>query len=259
MIIRMDKIKNIWLKELLQMIKAPTYFAYWLALFLVYFHHYLMAIYANKTAMVEAADSFAYAAARRFGDSFGAFLVIFPVFVIATSLLRDLRVKKLKQIEVRAGETALTAVGVRYITQVALLFLPVLIVATIAAANLEKTAELDTVVSFAERLRFFEISFVWLLPVIMAVTALVQLLIEITENCFVGIVGQVLVWIFTTGSTAEIGDYNSCLAIRHMQFGAYNVFSSNLGALAVNRIVVILISLLLVVATVAVYRSKAKE
>ena len=255
----MDKKKNLWLSEVLQMIKAPTYFAYWLALFLVYFHHYLMAIYANKTAMVEAADSFAYAAARRFGDSFGAFLVIFPVFVIATSLLRDLRVKKLKQIEVRAGETALTAVGVRYITQVALLFLPVLIVATIAAANLEKTAELDTVVSFAERLRFFEISFVWLLPVIVAVTALVQLLIEITENCFVGIVGQVLVWIFTTGSTAEIGDYNSCLAIRHMQFGAYNVFSSNLGALAVNRIVVILISLLLVVATVAVYRSKAKE
>ena len=117
----MDKIKNIWLKELLQMIKAPTYFAYWLALFLVYFHQYLMEIYANKTAMVEAADSFAYAAARRFGDSFGAFLVIFPAFVIATSLLRDLRVKKLKQIEVRTGETVLAAVGVRYITQVCIL------------------------------------------------------------------------------------------------------------------------------------------
>ena len=241
------------------MIKAPTYFAYWLALFLVYFHHYLMEIYANKTAMVEAADSFAYAAARRFGDSVGAFLVIFPAFVIATSLLRDLRVKKLKQIEVRTGETALAAVGVRYITQVALLFLPVLVVATIAAANLEKTAELNTVVSFAERLRFFEISFVWLLPVIMAVTAVVQLLIEITENCFVGIVGQIVIWIFTTGSTAEVGDYNSCLAIRHMQFGAYDAFSSGLGTLAVNRIVVVLISILLVFATVAVYRSKTKK
>lgn len=241
------------------MIKAPTYFAYWLALFLVYFHQYLMEIYANKTAMVEAADSFAYAAARRFGDSFGAFLVIFPAFVIATSLLRDLRVKKLKQIEVRTGETALAAVGVRYITQVALLFLPVLVVATIAAANLEKTAELNTVVSFAERLRFFEISFVWLLPVIMAVTAVVQLLIEITENCFVGIVGQIVIWIFTTGSTAEVGDYNSCLAIRHMQFGAYDAFSSGLGTLAVNRIVVVLISILLVFATVAVYRSKTKK
>lgn len=241
------------------MIKAPTYFAYWLALFLVYFHHYLMEIYANKTAMVEAADSFAYAAARRFGDSFGAFLVIFPAFVIATSLLRDLRVKKLKQIEVRTGETALAAVGVRYITQVALLFLPVLVVATIAAANLEKTAELDVVVTFTERLRFFEISVVWLLPVIMAVTAVVQLLIEITENCFVGIVGQIVIWIFTTGSTAEVGDYNSCLAIRHMQFGAYDAFSSGLGTLAVNRIVVVLISILLVFATVAVYRSKTKK
>ena len=255
----MDKIKNIWLKELLQMIKAPTYFAYWLALFLVYFHQYLMEIYANKTAMVEAADSFAYAAARRFGDSFGAFLVIFPAFVIATSLLRDLRVKKLQQVEVRAGETALAAVGVRYITQVALLFLPVLVIATIAATNLEKTAELNTVVSFAERLRFFEISFVWLLPVIMAVTAVVQLLIEITENCFVGIVGQIVIWIFTTGSTAEVGDYNSCLAIRHMQFGAYDAFSSGLGTLAVNRIVVVLISILLVFVTVAVYRSKTKK
>lgn len=255
----MDKIKNIWLKELLQMIKAPTYFAYWLALFLVYFHQYLQAIYANKTAMVSAADSFAYAAARRFGDGFGAFLVIFPAFVIATSLLRDLRVKKLQQVEVRAGETALAAVGVRYITQVALLFLPVLVIATIAATNLEKTAELNTVVSFAERLRFFEISFVWLLPVIMAVTAVVQLLIEITENCFFGIVGQIVIWIFTTGSTAEVGDYNSCLAIRHMQFGAYDAFSSGLGTLAVNRIVVVLISILLVFATVAVYRSKTKK
>lgn len=255
----MDKKKNLWLSEVLQMIKAPTYFAYWLALFLVYFHQYLMEIYANKTAMVEAADSFAYAAARRFGDSFGAFLVIFPAFVIATSLLRDLRVKKLQQVEVRAGETALAAVGVRYITQVALLFLPVLVIATIAATNLEKTAELNTVVSFAERLRFFEISFVWLLPVIMAVTAVVQLLIEITENCFVGIVGQIVIWIFTTGSTAEVGDYNSCLAIRHMQFGAYDAFSSGLGTLAVNRIVVVLISILLVFATVAVYRSKTKK
>ena len=257
MVIRLDKIKNIWLKEFLQMIKAPTYFAYCLALFLVYVHQYLPAIYANKTAMVvSAADSFAYASARRFGDSFGAFLVIFSAFVIATSLLRDTRVKKLKQIDVRAGETALAAVGVRYITQVALLFLPVLIVAAVAAVNLDKTAELNAVIPFVQRLHYFEICFVWLLPVIMAVTAVVQLLIEITENCFVGIVGQILIWIFTTGSTAEVGDYNSCLAIRHMQFGAYEVFSSNVGALAVNRIVVVLISLLLVIATVAVYRSK---
>lgn len=256
LVIKLDKIKNIWLKEFLQMIKAPTYFAYCLALFLVYVHQYLPAIYANKTAMVSAADSFAYAAARRFGDSFGAFLVIFSAFVIATSLLRDIRVKKLKQIDVRAGETALAAVGVRYITQVVLLFLPVLIVAAVAAVNLDKTAELNAVIPFVQRLHYFEICFVWLLPVIMAVTAVVQLLIEITENCFVGIVGQILIWIFTTGSTAEVGDYNSCLAIRHMQFGAYEVFSSNVGALAVNRIVVVLISLLLVIATVAVYRSK---
>ena len=88
---------------------------------------------------------------------------------------------------------------------------------------------------------------------------MVQLLIEITENCFVGIVGQIVIWIFTTGSTAEVGDYNSCLAIRHMQFGAYDAFSSNLGTLAVNRIVVVLISILLVFATVAVYRSKTKK
>lgn len=255
----MDKIKNIWLKELLQMIKAPTYFSYWLALFLVYFHQYLLVIYANKTAMVAAGDSFAYAAARRFGDSFGAFLVVFPAFVIATSLLRDLRVKKLKQIDVREGETALTAVGVRYITQVALLFLPVLVIATIAAANLEKTAELDTIVPFVQRLHYYEICFVWLLPIIMAVTAVVQLLLEITEKCLVGIVGQMVIWIFTTGSTAEVGDYNSCLAIRHMQFGAYDAFSSNLGTLAVNRVVVVLISILLVFATVAIYRSKTRK
>ena len=241
------------------MIKAPTYFAYWLALFLVYFHQYLLVIYANKTAMVAAGDSFAYAAARRFGDSFGAFLVIFPAFVIATSLLRDLRVKKLKQIEVRTGETALAAVGVRYITQVAMLFLPVLVIATIAAANLEKTAELDTIVPFVQRLHYYEICFVWLLPIIMAVTAVVQLLLEITEKCLVGIVGQMVIWIFTTGSTAEVGDYNSCLAIRHMQFGAYDAFSSNLGVLAVNRIVVVLSSLLLVFATVAIYRSKTRK
>ena len=131
-----------------------------------------------------------------------------------------------------------------------------LVVATISAVNLEKTAELDTVVPFVQKLHYFEICFVWLLPVIMAVTAFVQLLIEITENCFVGIVGHVLVWIFTTGSTAEVGDYNSCLAIRHMQFGAYDAFSANLGALAVNRIVVVLISLLLVLATVAIYKKK---
>jgi len=241
------------------MIKAPTYFAYWLALFLVYFHQYLLVIYANKTAMVAAGDSFAYAAARRFGDSFGAFLVVFPAFVIATSLLRDLRVKKLKQIEVRTGETALAAVGVRYITQVAMLFLPVLVIATIAAANLEKTAELDTIVPFVQRLHYYEICFVWLLPIIMAVTAVVQLLLEITEKCLVGIVGQMVIWIFTTGSTAEVGDYNSCLAIRHMQFGAYDAFSSNLGVLAVNRIVVVLSSLLLVFATVAIYRSKTRK
>lgn len=241
------------------MIKAPTYFAYWLALFLVYFHQYLLVIYANKTAMVAAGDSFAYAAARRFGDSFGAFLVVFPAFVIATSLLRDLRVKKLKQIDVREGETALTAVGVRYITQVALLFLPVLVIATIAAANLEKTAELDTIVPFVQRLHYYEICFVWLLPIIMAVTAVVQLLLEITEKCLVGIVGQMVIWIFTTGSTAEVGDYNSCLAIRHMQFGAYDAFSSNLGTLAVNRVVVVLISILLVFATVAIYRSKTRK
>ena len=99
----------------------------------------------------------------------------------------------------------------------------------------------------------------WLLPIIMAVTAVVQLLLEITEKCLVGIVGQMGIWIFTTGSTAEVGDYNSCLAIRHMQFGAYDAFSSNLGTLAVNRVVVVLISILLVFATVAIYRSKMRK
>ena len=255
----MGENKNIWLSELLQMVKAPTYFAYWLGLFLVYVHQYLPVLYGNKNSIVTNPDSFAYAAARGFGDSFGTFLVIFPAFVIATSLLRDLRIKKLQQIEVRAGVTPLTAVGVRYIMQVALLFLPVLIIATIAAANLEKTAELDTVIPFVQKLHYFEISFVWLLPVIMAVTAVVQLLIEITENCFVGIVGQMVIWVFTTGSTAEVGDYNSCLAIRHMQFGAYDVMSSNLGALAANRIVVVLLAALLVFATVAVYGKKGNK
>lgn len=252
----MNTKKNIWLSEFLQVAKAPTYLAYWLSLFLIYIHKYLPAIYANRTALVADGDSYAYAAARRFGDSLGAFLVILPAFVIATSLLRDLRVKKVQQIEVRAGESALAAVGVRYITQVVMLFLPVLVVAIIAAANLEKTAELDVLIPFVQRMHYFEICFVWLLPIIMAVTAVVQLLTEVAEKCLVGIVGQMLVWVFTTGSTAEVGDYNSCLAIRHMQFGAYDIFSTNLGMLAVNRIVVVLISLLLVIATVAVYKGK---
>ena len=252
----MKENKNIWLSEFLQMVKAPTYFTYWLGLFLVYAHQYLPVLYGNKNTVITDPDSFAYAAARRFGNCFGAFLLIFPAFIIATSLLRDMKMKKLRQIDVREGQPVQTAVVVRYITQVALLFLPVLVVATIAAVNLEKTAELETVVSFAERLHYYEICFVWLLPVILAVTAVVTFLLELTQNCFVAIMGQVLVWIFTSGSTGEVGDYNSCLAIRHTYFGGYDILTANAGALAVNRIVVVLIALMLVMATVAVYGSK---
>lgn len=242
---------NLWLAEMKQLLTAPTYYCYILALLLVLVLQYFPEVRFADGALLSEADSFGAACARVFADKFGAFLVFFPAFVVATAAVRDKRDRKLGRVIVRETQTAFSAVASRMLVQLILLFLPVLIVATISATRMSAGTE------GAEQ--FIWLSIAWLLPTLAFVTAFTGLVTEVAGTCLPGILAQLVVWVFSTGSTAEVGDYNTSIAIRHAVFGGYEGYLANQGQLVVNRIVVVFIAAVCMFAAVAVKNHKGNK
>lgn len=235
-------------KEAFAFLKAPTYFCYCVAVILTYVHQYLPCVRSSASLTLEEGDSLVFCLARSFGDRFGAFLIFFPAFVIATTVFRDQQAEQAKTNSVTKEQSGLASVLSRYLVQTALLFVPILIAATVAAGSVTT--------SFLELLRFYQISFVWLLPVLLVETALVQLVTLLTGRCLPAILTQLIVWVITTGSTTAVGDYNSCLAIRHEDPAAYEAYVNHLDSFIINRILVLLIAFLLVTVSVLIDRRK---
>ena len=217
--------KDGFLSELIQVLTAPTYYFYCLALVIIYLLQYLPALSGQSAPA--APDSAAGAAARVFADVMGAFLVFFPAFVVSTSTARDRKAEKLQHRKPREGMTAVEAVGLRTTVQLLTLFLPVLLLSVAAMCGADGT--------FMERMTFPKLAVFWLLPTLLCVTALSGLATELFGTVWTGIVILLPVWIITLGTTANVGDYDSCLAVRHAVFGAYGEYQANYEQLFLNR------------------------
>lgn len=199
-------------------------------------------------------DRITGALARYFCDYFGFVLAVFPVFVAVAIGLKDRRAR-MRELVYSRRVSSLTVVFVRYAALVAMMFLPVLLVAgyfTVQTAG-------DYTGESIDRFAFFKYSLGWLLPTLMGSTAVGVFLTVLTETP-IAVAVQGLWWFIdiNRGVKHIYGGYGGDLAVRHNTIGNTEVFLQHLDTLMINRIGYTMLSFVLVGAAAGVYELKRR-
>lgn len=240
--------RKYWAEELVRFATAPTYFIYIVAVIFTILLSFMPAFETACAAENAVAATVALEASRFFASEIGMVLMFAPAFAVATACVRDKERMKRTGSVLREELPASEAVLIRAVSMLGLLFLPLLIASSYMdvffANRFGKEAVFGTTML---------LSVTWLLPALIFVTGLGLALTEWTKNCLPGIIAELVVWVFTQGSTADYGDYFSCVAIRHAGFEGVNAVSNNATALTVNRLVVTVVGLAFVYAAVKGY------
>ncbi len=217
---------------------APTFYVYILGIAIVIFAVFLPEINAQGALeFTGAGNSAGFAYARLFASEIGEIVLFLPAFAVAASVVRDKERRKRGLSDTREGLSSRGAVLVRFISQGMLLCVPVIIAGSCMFAYKAGTAG-----AFA----FVELAFFWLCPAILFETALVLCLNEWPGFSLPGILASLVIWVFSQGSTADVGDYDSCIAIRHASLEGYQEYLAGVNILTINRIAVLVLAGVLV-------------
>lgn len=201
-------------------------------------------------------DHFTGAYARLFSDYMGIMLGILPVFLAATRGMRDRRSRMQELIASRSASSA-AIVFSRYLSMIAMLMLPVLLISCIPLIECIKAAGGGISVDY---LAFVKYTACWLMPTVMTAAAVGMVLTELTDTAL-GVLVQLIWWflsIFGSISSMHGGMYGWDLVPRHNTPYNYAGFHADFSQLAANRAVYAGISLLLVLVTVWIYSLKRK-
>ncbi len=199
-------------------------------------------------------DNITGAYARLFCDYIGIALAIFPVFIAVAFIMRDRR-SGMQDLIYTRKKSSFTIVLTRYIAMVAMMFLPVLLMAlyaTIQTADLHTGYQLDYLV-------FIKYSFGWLLPTLMVSISVGVFLTELT-NTPVAIIVQGIWWFIctNTGIRHIDGGYGADLIIRHNKVGNTQVYLDNINTLLINRIGYAIFAVMLIAASIGIYEIKRR-
>lgn len=201
-------------------------------------------------------DHISGAYARLFCDYAGIILSILPVFLGVTRCLRDKRSKVTGVIYVKEVST-FTLMLSRYLANVAMAFLPVVLVALLVQMPyLYHAKTLGMPLDYFVFLRYIA---VWLLPQIMVVMGLAFFLTELLENIF-PIFVQIL-WAGASLFRAEtlVGDFGYQLVLRWNTVGKTSQFFEQIDEWYVNRTFYLLLAFVFVGGSVLAAAYKRKE
>lgn len=196
------------------------------------------------------------ATARLFCDYAGIVLAVLPIFLGVTRCLRDRRAQA-EQVVFASEMSSVQIVGSRYLANVSMAFLPVILTAFVMQLPYQFHAK--TLGLTADALAFLKYSLVWLLPEIMAVLAVSFFITELTRGV-ISIFIQVL-WAFGSlfSAVSLQGDFGLHLTARWNALGNTSEFLRQRQELLLNRGFYFGLSILLLVLTFAVYEKKRRE
>ena len=186
--------------------------------------------------------------ARVYASQLGSLLLFLPPFAVALSAVRDKEERKRGGSVFRDSAEPVNAVLVRFCIQTFLLFIPVLIACCYMWVY-------ESGMKYSSM--FVVYAFAWLLPTVVFETALVTAVTEWARTALPGILLALVFWVFSQGSTADTGDYNSCIAVRHEIFGGESELAAGNTALIINRIVIVALAAGFVV--LAVFGNKIRR
>ena len=192
---------------------------------------------------------------RLFCDYAGIMLVILPIFLGATRCLRDKRADAQQVIYAKAA-SSLQVVGSRYLANLFMAFLPVVLIAFLLQSPYLYLARTNGVAP--DVFAFLKYSVGWLLPTLMVTLALSFVLTELIGNVF-AVILQVF-WSFACIAleTSLVGEFGFHLEPRWNTVGNTQSFFAQLGQLAINRLFYLLLAILLFGLTVLIFDRKRK-
>lgn len=201
-------------------------------------------------------DKITGATARIFCDYAGIVLAVLPIFLGVTRCIRDKRAQVTQVVFARQA-SAFQIIGSRYLANVCMAFLPVVI--TIFVMQMPYQYYARTVGVTPDYLAFLKYSLIWLLPEIMTVLAVSFFITEITENVL-AIFIQVF-WAIASlfGAVTLKGSFGLTLVARWNAVGGANDFWQQKSELLLNRGYYFGLAVLLILLTFVIYEKKRKE
>lgn len=198
-------------------------------------------------------DKVTRAYARLYCDYIGVVLAILPVFVAVSLTVMDRRARMEQLIRAKQVSSA-KIVFTRYAALVTVMFLPVVVTAFAAQAEIIKLYPGKTLDLFA----FPKYTIGWLIPAIM-ISAAVGVLVSEMFSILPAIFIQGVWWfgsIFTGSLTGKIGKFT--LVVRHNSLYKADLFYENFGNLVFNRIFFTAVSLAAVALAALIYEQKRR-
>ncbi len=191
--------------------------------------------------------------ARLYCDYVGFMLGVLPVFV-AVSLMQLDRKARMEQLVYSRRISSAKLIFSRYAALVTAMFLPIIITAAMAQAKVigfYPDAKMDM---FA----FARYTVLWMLPTLMAVSAVGMLLTELASG-LIAILLQGAWWftgMFSSALTGDIGKFN--LTIRHNSLYKLDTFQEQYGDFLFNRAFYTVLAILLAALTAVIYEQKRR-
>ncbi|MCB2342816.1 ABC transporter permease [Clostridium estertheticum] len=191
--------------------------------------------------------------ARIFCDCMGFVMGLFPVFVVVSFIRKD-RKSNMKQVIYSRRVSSTKLILSRYSALVIMMMVPIFLLAissTFQAASISEKLNL-TVDYFA----FFKYSIGWLMPTLMAVTAVGMFLTLLTETA-IAIPVQMIWWYSSISKGVLIGSYDlSQLVIRFNTIYDRDEFVSIIYNIFLNRMFFVSISAIFVIASIYILNLK---
>ncbi|MBU3187368.1 hypothetical protein [Clostridium estertheticum] len=191
--------------------------------------------------------------ARMFSDFMGIVMGLFPVFVVVSFIRKDIK-SNMKQVIYSRRVSSTKLILSRYSALVIMMMIPILLLACVSTLQ---------IVSFSKKLNltvdyfaFFKYSIGWLMPTLMAVTAVGMFLTLLTETA-IAIPVQMIWWYSSISKGVLIGSYDlSQLMIRFNTMYDRDEFVSIIYNIFLNRMFFVSISAIFVVASIYILNLK---
>lgn len=192
---------------------------------------------------------------RVFCDYMGILMGILPVFLAVTRSVRDKRAKA-SQVIFAKKASSFTIQASRYAANLAMIFLPLLILSTMLNSQAMYLAGVLSVKG--NPLYMYEYLFGWLMPTVMVVLSIGFFVTELTEGPL-AILLQGGFWFYTILAAKKLTGYvGTSLVPRFNSIGYYSIYEKMKPVLVANRLSYLLISILLFALTVFVYEKKRR-
>lgn len=191
--------------------------------------------------------------ARLFCDYIGIILGILPIFFAVSRVWKDKRSHTAQVLYTKAARS-FSVVLARYLAMVIVLFVPVLILSVLPLSQALYVASVNSV--SPDYLAFVKYSLLWLLPIILFVTALIYFLSELTDNMLPILVGTIMWFICIFASSSNLTFVGKNLIPRFNTLGSARLFQTLVPQLYCNRLCYTLAAVLIVGLTVVIYEKK---